>query len=236
MSLSERIRLIVRLFGINLKIIFAGRFLYFLLAAWLFFLVIIGIMLFSEDTPDNIAIYNTLLFPGILIMFYPIVYNIQNDKDARMLEIIFGIPDYRYKVYLLRFMIILLLLMFLILLMTLFVWFSVVRIPVINMVTQLMAPLVFMACLTFLLTTIIRNGNGAAVVMVIIGLVNFVLIDSELRKSKWNLLLNPYNIPNDMNLAIWMNIVHQNRFMLMIGAVIALLWGLAGLQHREKFV
>ena len=38
----------------------------------------------------------------MLIMFYPIVYNIQNDKDTRMLEIIFGVPDYRYKVYLLR--------------------------------------------------------------------------------------------------------------------------------------
>jgi hypothetical protein len=80
-----------------------------------------------------------------------------------------------------------------------------------------------------------RNGNGAAVIMVIIGLVFFIL-NEPLAKSKWNLFLNPYNIPTDMNLTIWMNVVHQNRLIMMIGSVIALLWGLIGLQRREKFV
>jgi hypothetical protein len=235
MSVMEKIKLIIMIIRSNLKIIFAGRFLYFLLAAWIFFLVITGIMLFSDGTQDITDIYDTLIFPGILIMFYPIVYNIQNDKDARMLEIIFGLPDYRYKVYLLRFIITLVLLVCLMLLMALFAWFAVVRIPVFGVVAQLMVPLLFLACLTFMFTTIIRNGNGAAVVMVIIGLVFFIL-NEPLARSKWNLFLNPYNIPTDMNLAIWMNVVHQNRLMMLIGSVIALLWGLTGLQRREKFV
>jgi len=219
----------------NLKIIFSGKFIYFLIAAWLFFLVIIGIMLFSDAIPDVTDIYNLLIFPGILIMFYPVVYNIQNDKDTRMLEIIFGVPDYRYKVYLLRFCICMLLLVFLLILMALFSWFSVVHIPVFEMVIHLMSPLFFLACLTFLLTTLIRNGNGAAVVMILIGLAFFIM-NEPLAKSKWNVFLNPYDVPIDMNLTIWMNVVHQNRLMLMIGAVIALLWGLMNLQQREKFV
>jgi hypothetical protein len=231
----EKLILAGRIIRFNLKIIFAGRFLYFLLAAWIFFLVVIGLMLFSEGSPDVNDIYDTLLLPGILIMFYPIVYNIQNDKDSRMLEIIFGVPDYRYKVYLLRFMLTVMLLVILIILMALFVWLSVVRIPVFSMVAQLMVPFFFLSCLTFLLTTLIRNGNGAAVVMVIIGLIFFIL-NEPLSKSKWNLFLNPYNIPTDMNLTIWMNVVHQNRLMLMIGALAALLWALTGLQQREKFV
>ncbi len=235
MRIKEQIMLIGTIVRYNLKIIFAGRFLYFLLAAWLFFLLIIGLMLFSEGNADITDIYDTLIFPGILIMFYPIVYNIQNDKDARMLEIVFGLPDYRYKVYLLRFIITLFLLVTLMLLMAFFAWFSVVRIPVFNMVLQLMVPLFFLSCLTFLFTTILRNGNGAAVAMVIIGLVFFIL-NEPLEKSKWNLFLNPYNIPTDMNLTIWMNVVHQNRLIMMIGSVIALLWGLIGLQRREKFV
>jgi hypothetical protein len=235
MRIKEQIMLIGTIVRYNLKIIFAGRFLYFLLAAWLFFLLIIGLMLFSEGNADITDIYDTLIFPGILIMFYPIVYNIQNDKDARMLEIVFGLPDYRYKVYLLRFVITLILLVTLMLLMAFFAWFSVVRIPVFNMVLQLMVHLFFLSCLTFLFTTILRNGNGAAVAMVIIGLVFFIL-NEPLEKSKWNLFLNPYNIPTDMNLTIWMNVVHQNRLIMMIGSVIALLWGLIGLQRREKFV
>lgn len=235
MRTTEQIKLVGTIVRYNLKIIFAGRFLYFLLAAWLFFLMVIGIMLFSEGNPDVTDIYDTLILPGILIMFYPIVYNIQNDKDARMLEIVFGLPDYRYKVYLLRFFITLLLLVSLMLLMACFAWFAVVRIPVFSMVTQLMVPLLFLSCLTFLFTTILRNGNGAAVMMVIIGLVFFIL-NEPLAKSKWNLFLNPYNIPTDMNLTIWMNVVHQNRLIMLIGSVIALLWGLIGLQRREKFV
>jgi hypothetical protein len=231
----ERLRLLVTIISYNLKIVFSGRFIYFLIAAWLFFLAIIGIMLFSDGTPIINDIYDLLIFPGILIMFYPVVYNIQNDKDTRMLEIIFGVPDYRYKVYVLRFAIAMLLLVFLLFLMALFSWFSVVKIPIFEMVLQLMSPLFFLACVTFLLTTLIKNGNGAAVVMIIIGLVFFIM-NEPLAKSKWNVFLNPYNVPIDMNLTIWLNVVHQNRLMLMIGAVIALLWGLMNLQQREKFV
>jgi hypothetical protein len=235
MNIRGKIALMLNIIVYNLKIIFSGKFIYFLIAAWLFFLVIIGIMLFSDAIPDVTDIYNLLIFPGILIMFYPVVYNIQNDKDTRMLEIIFGVPDYRYKVYLLRFCICMLLLVFLLILMALFSWFSVVHIPVFEMVIHLMSPLFFLACLTFLLTTLIRNGNGAAVVMILIGLAFFIM-NEPLAKSKWNVFLNPYDVPIDMNLTIWMNVVHQNRLMLMIGAVIALLWGLMNLQQREKFV
>jgi hypothetical protein len=235
MTFVERTRLIVSIISYNLKIVFSGRFVYFLIAAWLFFLAIIGIMLFSDSNPDITDIYDLLIFPGILIMFYPVVYNIQNDKDTRMLEVIFGVPDYRYKVYVLRFAIAMLLLVFLLILMALFSWFSVVKIPVFEMVIQLMSPLFFLACLTFLFTTLIRNGNGAAVVMVIIGLIFFIM-NEPLAKSKWNLFLNPFNIPVNMNLTIWMNIVHQNRLILGIGSIIALLWGLINLQRRERFV
>ena len=235
MKLVEKIRFVVNTISINLKIVFSGRFLYFLIAAWLFFLVIIGIMLFSGSGVDVTDIYDLLIFPGILIMFYPVVYNIQNDKDSRMLEIIFGVPDYRYKVYLLRFIIAMLLLVFLMILMAGFAWFSVAKVPVFEVVVRLMSPLFFLACMTFLMTTLIRNGNGAAVVMIIIGLIFFIM-NEPLAKSKWNLFLNPYNVPTDMNIAIWKNIVHQNRLILAVGAVIALLWGLMNLQQREKFV
>ena len=235
MTLTERSKLFMKILRLNLKIVFSGRFVYFLVAAWLFFLVIIGLMLFSDNDLDVSDIYDLLLFPGILIMFYPVVYNIQNDKDTRMLEIIFGIPDYRYKVYVLRFFLAIMPLVVLLVMMAAFSWFSVVKIPVFQMVAELMGPLFFLACLTFLFTTLVRNGNGAAVIMVIIGLIFFIMSE-PLARSKWNLFLNPFNVPIDMNLTIWKNVVHQNRLMLMIGAVISLLWGLTNLQRREKFV
>ena len=235
MNIREKIKLIFNVLSYNLKIVFANKFIYFLIAAWLFYLVILGIMLFGDGNADLQDIYDVLIFPGILIMFYPVVYNIQSDKDTRMLEIIFGVPNYRYKVYLIRFFIALLLLSVLLILMASFTWLVVIKIPIFEVVFQLMYPLFFLACLTFLFSTIVKNGNGTAVVMVIIGLVFFFLAAS-LSQSKWNLFLNPFNVPSGMNLSIWANVIHQNRLMMMIGAIIAMLWGLTNLQQREKFV
>lgn len=235
MKLIERIRLIFRIASYNLKIVFSGKFVYFLIAAWLFFLTIDGIMLFDDNSIDISDVYDLLLFPGILILFYPVVYNIQNDKDTRMLEIIFGVPDYRYKVYLLRFVMALILVMFMLVLMSAFAWFSVLKIPVLKLVIQILNPIVFIACLTFMFTTLLRNGNGAAVTMVIIGLIFFIM-NEPLEGSKWNLFLNPYNVPTEINISVWKTIVRQNRLILAIGSIIALLWGLINLQYREKFM
>jgi hypothetical protein len=235
MNTKEQLRLIWKMINYNLKIVFANKFIYFLIAAWIFYLIIIGIMLFVDGIPEPEEIYNTLIFPGILIMFYPIVYNVQNDKDARMLEIVFGVPNYRYKVYIIRFVIALLLLVVLLICMAWFAWFSVLKIDVFEMVYQLMFPLFFLACLTFLFSTLTRNGNGAAVLVVITGLIFFIMSE-PLSYSKWNLFLNPFKVPTDMNMTVWKNVIYQNRLMMMIGAVIAILWGLTGLQRREKFV
>ncbi len=219
----------------NLKIIFANKFIYFMIAAVAFYFLVIGIMLFSDQPPLEEYIYNSLIFPGLLIIFYPVLFNIQNDKDARMLEIVFSIPNYRYKIYLVRFVISLLLLTVVIFLMTLFSVFAIIQVPVFYMVYQVMYPLVFLACLSFLFTTLVKNASGAAVIMVIIGLFFWILAE-PLSHSKWNIFLNPLNIPSDISYSIWINIVFQNRLMLVVGSVISILWALINLQKREKFV
>ena len=57
----------------NLKIVFGNKFIYFLIAATAFFLMVIGFMLFSDSNPSDYDIYGTLIFPGILIIFYPVI-------------------------------------------------------------------------------------------------------------------------------------------------------------------
>ena len=86
----------------NLKIIFAGRFIWFLLAAFAFFLFFAIQTVMNRGILSEGIVYNLLIFPGILLIFYPSVFGIQNDDDSRMLEILFGIPNYRYKVWLVR--------------------------------------------------------------------------------------------------------------------------------------
>ena len=75
MNTQEQLKLVLHIVSYNLKIVFGNKFIYFLIAAWLFFLTIIGIMLFSDGQAETSDIYDLLILPGILMMFYPIVYN-----------------------------------------------------------------------------------------------------------------------------------------------------------------
>ena len=101
----------------NLIIIFANKFIYFMLAAVGIFLLITIINLFNPDSnPNSALVYYWLLVPGLLLIFYPTVFGIQNDADSRMLEILFGIPNYRYKVWLVRLAVIYIIVYFLLLL------------------------------------------------------------------------------------------------------------------------
>ncbi|HAF28654.1 MAG TPA: hypothetical protein DCG75_06360 [Bacteroidales bacterium] len=235
MNLTHKIKLAWDVIRYNLKIVFANKFIHFLIASVAFFLMVMGIMLFTNSSVNESDIFSTLIFPGILVAFYPVIFNIQNDKDARMLEIIFGVPNYRYKVYLLRFVISMLLLFVILILMTYFTVFAVLRVPVFKMVYELMYSLLFLSCLSFLFATLVKNASGAAVIMIIIGLF-FMILGGNLEHSKWNIFLNPFDIPSDMSMSVWRNVIYQNRLMLITGSIISLLWALINLQKREKFV
>jgi len=231
----EQLKLISDFIRYNIKIIFANKFIYFLIAAFAFFFMVTGIMLFTDSSPEEADIFSTLIFPGVLILFYPVIYNIQSDKDTRMLEILFGIPNYRYKVYLVRFLLSILLLLLIMFLMSWISVFAIIRIPVFHMVYELMYSLIFLASLAFLLASLIKNASGAAVVMVIIGIA-FLILAEPLGSSKWNIFLNPFDVPSDMSYSIWQNVIFQNRMMLVVGSIISILWSLINLQKREKFV
>ena len=110
-----------------------------------------------------------------------------------------------------------------------------VSVPILEMVYQMMFPIFFLGALSFMFSTAIRNGNGTAVVMVIIGMA-FWIAEEALVRSKWNLFLNPFQVPDQMTEAAWSGIVYQNRIMLTVGSVIAILNGLYNLQKREKFI
>jgi len=219
----------------NLKIIFANKFIWFLLASLAFFVGVLLITLFSRGKIDAGTIFNLLLYPGLLLVFYPTVFGIQNDEDTRVLEILFGIPDYRYKVWLVRLILIYFVVFFILLLLGIFCSWALLPFPVFNMAWHLMFPIFFMGTLAFLLSTFIKNGIGTGVVMIIIG-VFFIALMAVIQNSKWNIFLNPFNTPTGMSENAWKSIVQDNRVILFAGIVLALLGGLTSLQKRERFI
>jgi hypothetical protein len=224
-----------RMIRYNLKIIFANRFIWFLLSAFAFFVFFAIQSVLERNTIDDGSIYDLLIFPGILLIFYPSAFGIQNDDDSRMLEILFGIPNYRYKVWLVRLIMIYILIFLILVLFAGAASVLLYNVNILEMAYQLMYPIVFLGSMAFMFSTIVRNGNGTAVVMVLIGVALLILTDT-LSRTQWNVFLNPFELPNNMNQVIWQGIVFKNRIFLGIGMIVFILYGLYNLQKREKFV
>ena len=191
----------------NMKIIFSGRFIWFLLAAFAFFLVFAIQMVWNNVIFNESTVYSLLIYPGILLIFYPTVFGIQSDDDSRMLEILFGIPNYRYKVWLVRLLLIYILVFLIIILFAYVASFLLYRVDVLEMAYQLLYPVIFMGSLSFMFSTVIKSGNGTAVIMILIG-VALLLVQDSLARPQWNVFLNPFQLPGIFNEFIWQGIVH----------------------------
>jgi hypothetical protein len=219
----------------NLRIIFANKFIWFLAGSVLFY---VGLSIINVLTVENIRVedhYGVFLFSGILLIFYPSVFGIQNDQDARTIEILFGIPNYRYKVWLVRILLIFTIAFLIMLVFTFLSSILIVKFRFVKMTVQVMIPVLFLGIMAFMLSTVIRNGNGTAVIMIIFGIL-FMILSEALRRSQWNVFLNPYNLPYDVNETTWALITLKNRIILITSSILFLLAAMYNLQKREKFM
>jgi hypothetical protein len=228
--------LLYKLIAYNVKVIFGNKFIYFVVAAFLFFAFIIMVSILDNDNDFNeAAIYGFLVFPGLLLVFYPIAYGIQNDDDSKMLETIFGIPNYRYKVWLVRFILTLGVAGVILIVLGNIADLTLYRFSILPMIGQVLFPITFLSSLGFMLSTLIKNGNGTAIVLVIISFIFFLFFE-PLEYSAYNIFLNPFSEPKGMSEFVWMSVIFKNRVYLMIVSALCLLYGMFNLQFREKFV
>jgi len=234
-NLNNFWNLIQKMIVYNLRIIFANRFIWFLAGSVIFYLGLSVIYVFDKDVSEMSDLYGVFLFSGILLVFYPTAFGIQNDQDARTIEILFGIPNYRYKIWLVRIALIFMVAFMIMLVFTFLSSVLIVKFRFVNMTAQVMFPVLFLGIMAFMLSTVVRNGNGTAVLMIIFGIF-FLILNDSLEKSQWDIFLNPYVLPYDVNEASWAIITFKNRIILSIGSVIFLLIALYNLQKREKFM
>jgi hypothetical protein len=233
--MRNSIILISRLIRYNLKIIFAGRFFLFLLAALAFYLFFMVVSVFDNVDVDMEVLYELTFFPGVLLIFYPTVFGIQRDDDARMLEILFGIPDYRYKVWLVRLVLIFTQVFILLYLFAALGSWLLYPMDPLRLAAQLMFPMCFFGSLAFLLSTRVKNGNATAVIIVLLGV--FLSIFSEIvEDSMWDIFLNPFDLPRGFSQLAWQEIIWKNRIFLSVGTIVFVLMALLNLQKRERYI
>lgn len=221
--------------GYNIRIIFANKFVYFLGAAILVFLAFTIGNLMSSGSMQVEDAFGVLTLSGALVLFYPLTFGIQSDKDARTLEIIFGIPNYRYRVWLLRNLLILVIAFIFIVLLSLIINVSLVSFNPLVMAWQVLFPLLFMGMLAFFISTLTRSGNATAVIIIMISIF-FMLFGSSLNLGYWNVFFNPYNVPSTANPVAFQMLAFKNKVFLGAGSIVLLLGGLLKLQEREKFL
>jgi hypothetical protein len=219
----------------NMKVIFGNRFIWFVVAAIAFYFFIAVTRILDGDQLDESFIYGLQITPGLLLIFYPMTFGIQNDLDAGILEILFGIPDYRYKVWLVRLILVFALVFLMMIGITVMSYYLLAPINILEVTWQVMFPIYFLGSMAFLFSTIIKNGNGTAVVMVIIGVL-LLILSGILNQTMWNIFLNPFDIPRRLNEMIWQEITMKNRIFLAVGSLLFILYGLFNLQKREKFI
>jgi hypothetical protein len=227
--------LLYRLITYNVKVIFGNKFVYFVVAAFLFFAFIIMLTIIDDPEFDEAVIYGFLVFPGLLLIFYPMAYGIQNDDDSKMLETIFGIPNYRYKIWLVRFILSIAIAALILVVLGNIANLTLYRFNILPMVGQVLFPVTFLSSFAFMLSTLIKNGNGTAIVIIIVAFIFFVFSE-PLEYSVYNVFLNPFSEPREMSEFIWLTIIYKNRLYLMILSALCLLYGMFNLQFREKFV
>lgn len=237
MTIKQLIPLLPKVVKYNLKIIFAGKFIWFLLAAFVFFAYFMFQSAWNRAEINEGLIYSLLMFPCVLLVFYPAVFGIQNDEDSRILEILFGIPDYKYKVWGVRLLMIYVAIFFILVAFSYLATLLLYPVNPFEMAIQLMFPLVFFGNLAFMFSTITHSGNGTAVLTIILAIL--LLITSEMNfieRSFWNILLNPFKVPDNFLPVIWEGLIVKNRIFLLIGGIVWMMIGLLNLQKREKFI
>ncbi|MEZ4992167.1 MAG: hypothetical protein R2824_17215 [Saprospiraceae bacterium] len=233
--MRNSIILISRLIRYNLKIIFAGRFFLFLLAALAFYLFFMVVSVFDNVEISIIQLYEITFFPGILLIFYPTVFGIQRDDDARMLEILFGIPDYRYKVWLVRITLIFAQVYLLLIIFAAIGSWLLYPINPFRLASQLIFPIFFLGSLAFLLSTRVKNGNATAVIIVLLG-IGLSIFSEFLEDTMWDVFLNPFDTPRNYGQLAWQQIVWKSRIFLSVGTIVFILTAFLNLQKRERFI
>ena len=94
----------------------------------------------------------------------------------------------------------------------------------------------FFGNLAFYFSTLTRNGNATAILLIVLGIAIIFLRDSYLRDTMWDISTNPYRLPDNIHPVIWEATVFKNRLFLGIGCIVWMMLGLLNLQKREKFI
>ncbi len=229
------LRTLFLLIKYNFRILFGGKYIVFILLSFLFFCYLLFEVASKGSALSDIDVYENLIFPSLLLLFYPTAYGIQKDEESKILEIFFCIPNYMYKVWLLRLLFVFIACYVNIVIFSYMAHRLICPVDIVQMSYQVMFVVILFGSLGFFLSTVIKSGNGVAVVLLgLFGLI--VYIGTQYRNTMWNILLNPYSAPTSIHPDIWADTIADRQLLLGCSSVLLILLSLTNLRRRERLL
>ncbi len=229
------LRTIFLLAKYNFKILFGGRYIIFMCLSLLLFCYLLFNSAYSGNALTEILVMENLIFPSLLLIFYPTAYGVQKDEECKILEIFFCIPNYMYKVWLLRLMFVFIACFVNVLIFSYLAHLLLCPVDIFLMTYSVMFPVIFFGSLSFFLSTFIKSGNGVAIVL--LGLFALIIyIGSLYSTTMWNIMLNPYDEPTDVHPDIWLVTIKNSRLLLACSSIGLILISLGNLRQRERLL
>ena len=235
--MKEIVKSLPLLVKFNLKIIFAGKFIWFVLASLFFYMLFMITRVYQGEEVTTKLVYSLMFIPSFLLIFYPSAYGIQNDHDNRILEILFGIPNYRYKVWLLRLFMSYVASFILLIVFSVIAYFLLLPFNIMEMAGQSFFVLFFVGNMAFWISTMTHSGSGTSILIIVMFILCSILSEVQgIKDSQWDLFINPYEVNQRINPMVWHNRLITNRIIITLVSLVTITLGKLNLQRREKFM
>jgi len=237
-TLKNRLINFYHVIRLNEKFIFSQRFLFFFGGVLLYFIIFCVVNYFkssAERIGEGGIFMWLLIIPGIALIFYPSMSIITSEIENRTIEVIFSTADSRYRVWLARIFTLYLSLALIIFVLCGLSFIFISDFPFWGSFFHSLFPPIFISSVIIMLSVIFGSANAAGLVSLIIILFLFIIYE-PLSSTGFNLFLNPYIKPPNIDYKLWGNIIWYNRIGILILSGFMLYYSMFKLNKREKYI
>jgi hypothetical protein len=220
------------------KVLFSGKFYYFvgLVILWVAFFIVIFHFVDDSGIFSQAEIFYVLNFVPMLVMaIYVSMTLVTFEKDNFTIETMFSVPGSPYKVWSYKLVVMYIILIFLQMTLILMSYLFIADFQISVMFLHAFVPIFFIANLNFYFSTVLKSGIAAGLVTLIV-LFFFFLIGVDNDDWVWFLYLSPYNKPFDLDIMIWNERLLYNKIGVASLGIVFMYRGLSRLRNREPFI
>ncbi|MCP4723650.1 MAG: hypothetical protein GY863_01365 [bacterium] len=225
------------LIGQTRRILFSGKFIYFIGFAILYEIFLIVIMNFTDAgaMPVDVAFYMMNMVPMLILAVYLSMMLVSYEKENNTIETMFSIPGSPYKVWLYKLLVMYTLMFFIQIILVLTIYFFVADFYFPAMLIHAYIPVILVSNLTFYFSTKFRSGYAAGLITLIICFIIFMIAE-PLYENVWFLYLSPYAKPDELNIELWNTRLLYNKLGVSFTSILFMYLGLKRLLVREPFI